>query len=190
MLIPQIEQYVRIATHWWVVMLAGIALFFVGLLIFGYPGTSYLGMSVAFSLLMLLTGISQISIAITERNLGGRGWIATGGAIETIIGFLLLLNPAISAFSLPFLLGFWLLFRSIGLIGIASEMSANKVPGMGWTIMTAILLLICAFIILLHPLTFGVDAVVIWVGISLLLAGISSFVFAIRLRNIRKALNK
>ena len=49
-----------------------------------------------------------------------------------------------------------------------------------------VLLLICSVVILAQPLFFGIEAVVIWVGISFLMAGISMGVFAFQLRNLHK----
>ena len=61
-----------------------------------------------------------------------------------------------------------------------------RVPGGGWTIFVGILLLICSVMILAQPLLFGIEAVVIWVGVSFLMAGISMGVFSFELRNLHK----
>ena len=174
--------------HWWLTLLLGLVVFVIGLLIFGYPGVSYVGMSLVFGLVILFSGILQLFFAVYAPENMGRGWLIAGGVIELILGFILALHPAISAATLPFFLGFWLLFRGLNLIGLASDIRALKIPGSGWTIFTAILLIICAFIILISPLSYGVGAVVIWVGASFLVAGISLISFSFQLRKMKDEL--
>ena len=119
----------------------------------------------------------------------GRGWAAVLGVLEIILGIILICSPAITAMMLPIVLGIWLLFRGIGLIGIASEMSHFKVNGMVWTIILGILLIICSLMILFQPL-FGIAAVVVWVGISFMVAGVSLVVFAFQLFSIKNKFKK
>lgn len=99
------------------------------------------------------------------------------------------MQPGHHGMMLPIVLGIWLLFRGIGLIGIASEMSHFKVNGMVWTIILGILLIICSLMILFQPL-FGIAAVVVWVGISFLVAGVSLVVFAFQLFSIKNKFKK
>lgn len=171
-------------------LLVGIAIFVIGFLIFMYPGVSYVTLSLLFGILIFASGLVNILIAANHHDpLIGKGWMIAGGIIEVILGLILAFNPAISAVTLPLFLGFWLLFRSFNLIGAGSDMYSSKIPGSGWTIFTGILLLVFSFIVLLQPLLYGVEVVVIWVGISFLMAGISVSSFALQLRNYRKGIN-
>ena len=186
-LIENSKQAVR---YWWLLLIIGIALFAVGVLIFVYPAQSYLGMSLVFGWLMLISGILEVVLSSANKHfITGRGWMMAGGIIEIILGIILICSPAITAMMLPIVLGIWLLFRGIGLIGIASEMSHFKVNGMVWTIILGILLIICSLMILFQPL-FGIAAVVVWVGISFLVAGVSLVVFAFQLFSIRNKFKK
>ncbi|MBR7157413.1 MAG: hypothetical protein IKD16_03355, partial [Bacteroidales bacterium] len=90
--------------------------------------------------------------------------------------------PSISAAILPYVLGFWLMFKGFTLIGIGSDMSDIKGSGWGWTILWALGILICSFIIILYPIIFGMEAVIIWVGISLLISGGSLISFSMNLK--------
>ena len=174
--------------HWWLLLLLGILLFVVGIVIFLYPGQSYLGMTLLFGLVILCSGISEIVLSLSNRHLlTGRGWLLAAGIIEVLLGLLLLFNMALSAATLPIFLGFWLLFRSFTLIGLGGDMNSMQVSGSGWTIATGILLLLCSLAILIWPIVFGVQAVVVWVGLSFLMAGISTSVFSFQLKNAHKA---
>ena len=159
-----------------------------GILVFAYPGESYLGLSALFAVLMFVSGVEQLVMAFTERYMAGRSWTAMLGCLEVILGIMLISSPGITALMLPIFLGIWLLSRGIGLIGIASEMSRFKMPGMGWTIVLGILLTLCALMILFRPLVFGVEVVIAWLGIALLVAGIALVIFAFQLFGIRNKL--
>lgn len=167
----------------------GIALIVVGVLVFVFPVESVLGMAELFAVLMLVSGIMEVVMAFTEKYMVGRGWNAIVGVLEILLGIILLCSPGITMAMLPVVLGIWLMFRGIGLIGLASEMNHFNVPGMVWTIILGILLIIGSLMILFQPL-FGIAATVVWVGVSLLMAGISMAVFAFQLLSIKNKMKR
>lgn len=180
-LIEQSKQAVR---HWWLLLVVGIALLAVGILVFIYPARSYLDLSVLFGWLILFSGVMEVVLAARSRHfVTGRGWMLAGGIIEIILGAILVFNVALSAVTLPIFLGFWLLMRGFSTIGLASDMHVLGIRGSGWTVLTGVLLLICSLWMLLQPLAFGTTAVVVWVGLSLLFAGISTVSLSLQLRS-------
>ncbi|WP_300738369.1 HdeD family acid-resistance protein [uncultured Alistipes sp.] len=180
-LIEQSKQAVR---HWWLLLVVGVALLAVGILVFIYPARSYLDLSVLFGWLILFSGVMEVVLAARSRHfVTGRGWMLAGGIIEIILGAILIFNVALSAVTLPIFLGFWLLMRGFATIGLASDMHVLGIRGSGWTVLTGVLLLICSLWMLLQPLAFGTTAVVVWVGLSLLFAGISTVSLSLQLRS-------
>lgn len=183
----KMESTGRAVRNWWLLLLLGIAVFITGIFIFTYPGASYVALALTFAVLILVAGVVNIALAATNSNAAvGRGWLLAGGIMELLIGLMLMIYPSVSAATLPFFLAFWLMFRSLGLIGTGSDLMSLKVPGGLWTIIVGSLLLLCAVLILVHPVLFGVEAVVIWVGISFLMAGISLSVLAFELKSLHK----
>lgn len=177
-----LENSKRMVKYWWLLLLTGIALFVLGILIFIFPTQSYIGMSVVFGWVILISGIFQVVLSAVNRHfVTGRGWMLAGGIIEIVIGLILIFNTALSAASLPIFLGFWLMFRGFSAIGLGGDMNAMEIPGSGWTMTSGILLLLCSLWILFQPLVIGTAAVIIWVGISLLFAGISAFSLSLQL---------
>ena len=171
-----IENSKRAVRYWWLLLIIGIALFVVGILVFVYPTQSYLGMSLLFGWLMLISGILEVVLSSVNKHfITGRGWMLAGGIIEIVLGIILIFNVALSAATLPIFLGFWLMLRAFGAIGLGSDMGAMQIAGSGWTIFSGILLLLCSLWILFQPLVFGTTAVIVWVGISLLAAGAFSY---------------
>lgn len=179
-LIEHSKQAIR---YWWLLLVVGAALFVVGLLVFAFPARSYLGLSMLFGWLMLLSGVLEVVLSSVNRHfITGRGWMLAGGIIEIILGVILISHVALSAATLPLFLGFWLLLRAFGAIGLGGDMRSLGVPGAGWTLVSGILLLICSLWILFRPLEFGSTAVVVWVGVSLLFAGIAAVSLSLQLR--------
>lgn len=179
------DKYHGCIKYWWLALALGILLFIIGALIFIFPLISYLTMSVLFGIIILISGIFYI-IMSSSKSLKGRGWLMASGIIEVILGIILTIWPSLTAASLPYFLGFWLLFKGFTLIGIGSDMSDVKGSGWGWSIVWALVLIICAFIIILHPIIFGIEAVIIWIGVSCLVGGLSLMSFASSLKKMVK----
>lgn len=184
-----IENSKQVVKYWWLLLLIGIALFVLGILIFIYPAQSYTGMALVFGWVILFTGIFEVVLSAANRHfVTGRGWMLAGGIIEIVLGIILILNTALSAASLPIFLGFWLMFRGFSAIGLGGDMNAMEIPGSGWTVFSGILLLLCSLWILFQPLVFGTAAVVIWVGISLLFAGVAACSLSLQLHTAHNCL--
>lgn len=180
-------RYRHSINNWWLSMLLGIIFFIVGIIVFFRPGDSYMALSVVFGIMVILSGILEIYLGSNTAGQAGRGWLIAGGVIEILLGILLLSTPSILFTVLPYVLGFWLLFRGFTAIGVASDMSSYGASGSGWTVALGILVIICAFFVLFNPVL-GIGVVVVWLGLSLLFAGIELMVHAAHLRRLKKHL--
>ena len=186
-----IENSKQAVKYWRLLLLTGIALLVIGIVVFAFPAQSYIGMSLMFGWLILLSGIFQVILSTANKHyITGRGWMLAGGIIEIVLGAILVWNVALSAATLPIFLGFWLMFRGFSAIGLGGDMSSMNVPGSAWTIISGILLLLCSLWVLIQPLVFGTTMVVVWVGISLLFAGIAAISLAKQLKSAHKHLQK
>lgn len=183
-----LRQAVR---YWWLLLAGGVILFLIGVVVFAFPVQSYVGMAVLFGWLMLLTGVVETIVAVRNTHyVTGRGWMLAWGVIEIVLGLILVFNVALSSATLPVVLGFWLLMRGFSAVGLGGDMRAVGIRGAGWTILCGILLLLCALGILFQPLVFGSTAVVVWVGLSLLLAGASAALLGLQLRTAHRVADK
>ena len=177
--------------YWWLLLAGGVILFLIGVVVFAFPVQSYVGMAVLFGWLMLLTGVVETIVAVRNTHyVTGRGWMLAWGVIEIVLGLILVFNVALSSATLPVVLGFWLLMRGFSAVGLGDDMRAVGIRGAGWTILCGILLLLCALGILFQPLVFGSTAVVVWVGLSLLLAGASAALLGLQLRTAHRVADK
>ena len=157
--------------NWQLSMLLGIIFFIVGIVVFFEPGGTYLALSVLFGIVVILSGAFELYLGTKAPTGSGKGWYIAGGVVEILLGILLLCTPSMLFTILPFVLGFWLLFRGFMAVGVASEMMGVGIKGAGWTMTLGILVIISAFLVLFNPII-GVGVVVFWVGLSLLLAGV------------------
>ena len=173
--------------NWQLSMLLGIIFFIVGIVVFFEPGGTYLALSVLFGIVVILSGAFELYLGTKAPPGSGMGWYIAGGVIEILLGILLLCTPSMLFTILPFVLGFWLLFRGFMAVGVASEMMGVGIKGAGWTMTLGILVIISAFLVLFNPII-GVGVVVFWVGLSLLLAGVDLIAHAVTLRRLRKEL--
>ena len=188
LLLERSKQAVR---YWWLMLLIGIALLVLGILVFVYPAQSYTGMAVLFGWVILVSGILETVVSATNDHfVTGRGWMLAGGIIQIILGLILIFNVALSAATLPLVLGFWLLFRAFSTIGLGSDMRALEVTGAGWTIACGVLLLLCALWLLFQPLVLGTAFVIVWVGVGLLFAGAGALSLAFQLHHSHRCLVK
>ena len=184
-----LENSKKAVRYWWLLLLVGVVLFVAGILVFVYPAQSYVGLSVIFGWVMLISGVLEVILSATNRHyVTGRGWMLAGGIIEVILGIILILNVALSAATLPVFVGFWLMFRAFSTIGLGSDMNAIGITGSGWTIFSGVLLLLCSLWMLFRPLVFGTVAVIAWAGVSLLLAGIAAFSLSLQLHQAHRCL--
>ncbi len=185
-----IENTKQAIRYWWLFLLVGIVFVVTGFVVFAHPAESYVTLALLFGFVILISGIFQIVLSATNRHyITGWGWILASGIVETILGLILIVNPGISALTLPIFFAFWLLFRGFTMIGLGADMNRLKVGGAVWTIVSGILLIIIAIFMLVQPLTYGTSMVVIWTGVSLIFAGITAAVYAFQLRKLHNYLD-
>ena len=151
-------------------MILGIILLALGIVILIFPEASYITMSVLFGIVIALSGIMYIWMGF-QRQLKGKGWFIVGGIVELGLGIFLTLNPALSAIALPMVLGFWLLFKGFSLLGLTLSVRSGEYAGWGVAVFSGAMLILCGMIILMQPLLYGAEAVILWTGVSLIIGG-------------------
>jgi Uncharacterized conserved protein len=183
-----IDSMKKAVKNWWVSLLVGILAIIMGIWCFTSPGASLAGMTYVFVFGFLIGGILDICFAVSNRNhMYGWGWELAGGILEILLGIMLLVlpTPFITGI-LVYMVGFWILFRSIWGIGESCQLQILGIKGWGWTLALSIISLLFSFVYLLSP-GFGKGIfVVALVGCSMLAYGIFRIVMAFKLRQIGK----
>jgi uncharacterized membrane protein HdeD (DUF308 family) len=168
--------------YWWLLLLTGFILVSVGIWVFASPATAYLSLSFLFGASILTIGFFETVFAISARkSLEGWGWTLASGLLDIVIGVYLLTYPAVTMVILPFVLGFWLLFRGFSAVGFSFDMKSYGDLNWGWFLLFAIGIIAFAIMILAVP-AFGVANIVAWTGLSFICAGVFRIILAFRLK--------
>lgn len=170
--------------YWYLQLIVGIIFIGVGIWVFSSPMQSYASLAVIFSISFLLSGISEIYFAVANREeLDNWGWTLTLGLVGAIVGILLLLKPEVSAATLPFYVGFVVLFRSIYAISASIDLKSYGIIDWGNLMAIGILGVVLSFILLWNPLFAGMT-LVFWTAMLFIISGIFSIYLSFKLKKI------
>lgn len=173
--------------HWYIPLLVGIFFIIVSGVSFTWPESSLLALSLLFAISFLLGGISEIVFSLANREqLDNWGWSLAFGIVTSIVGVLLMLNPALSITTLAFYIGFVVLFRSISTIGFAMDIKKYGSKNWGALLGLGIIGTIVSFILIWNPIFAGLS-VVILIALSFLFAGLFNIFLSFQLRKLHKS---
>ena len=180
-----VDRATRAIRHWWLLLLAGILCIALGIAVFVFPLESYVTLSILFGVLMLVIGAAQLIISATSGNyLMMRGYLIVGGIIDLLIGIFLCINPGITLVALPIIMGICLMYNSFLVIAFGGDLDTFRISGGAWMTVGGILMLVLSILVLLNPLSFGIEMVVVLAGIGLLMFGIMLCSVAMRVKSV------
>jgi uncharacterized membrane protein HdeD (DUF308 family) len=168
-----------------VVYRQGITFFNCSIAVFSRPVEGYVGLSVLFAVVMVGCGISQVFFSIANSDvLKGWGWTLVSGIFDLGIGIYLLVFPLITLTTLPFILGFWLVFGAFYLMGASFDLKSFGLSDWGWLLFGGIVVMLLGFMVLYYPGA-GVISIVFFSGTAFLAAGIFNIILAFKLKGIK-----
>ena len=186
-----IDRAARAIRHWWLLMLAGVLSVALGIAVFVFPLESYVTLSILFGILILISGAAQLIIAATSGNyLMMRGYIIVGGIIDLLLGIFLCIYPAVSLFTLPIMMGICLLYHSFMIISFGGDIETFRLHGGAWIICGGVLLLILSILVLVNPLSVGIDTVIVIAGLGLLMLGVMMCAIALKLKDLHTRIER
>ncbi len=99
--------------YWYVPSIIGAILILLGGYLFSVPLATYMTLAILFSISFVITGGLEVYFSIQNKDeLEGWGWYLASGIISLVLGIILIIKPQTAAATLPFFIGFTLLFRS------------------------------------------------------------------------------
>ncbi|MCB9033979.1 MAG: DUF308 domain-containing protein [Chitinophagales bacterium] len=171
--------------HWYLFLLIGLIFIITGVYTFTKPLEAYITLSIIFSISFLVSGISEIAFAITNKNeIHNWGWSLVFGILTFIVGIMLIMNPAISITTLPFYVGFLVMFRAINAISYAIDLKSYGVLDWGNLLVLGILGLLFAFILLWNPLFAGLS-IVVWTAIAFITIGVYNVYLSLKMKKLK-----
>lgn len=177
----KIEKAIK---QWYLMLIVGLVFVILGIWTLATPLNSYAALSIVFAFGFLVNGIAEMVFALENRHQNW-GWSLVLGILSTVVGILLLLNPAASMATLPFYVGFTLLFRSISGMVTAYDMKQYGILDWGTLMVTAMLGLLFSFILLWNPVFAGIN-VVVWTAVTFIVLGCYTIYFSFKLRKLNK----
>ncbi len=168
--------------HWWIPVLTGAALVTVSIIFMTRPVSAFLGFALVFGWLIFLTGIMNTVFAIRNRKFFyGWVWYLMIGIFEVLIGAAMLFQPQLSAQSLIFFTGFWLMFTSVSRISFSLVLKKLEVSTWWVTLVSSILTVLLSFLIIIYPVI-GILSIVYLISFPLLVTGIIAILFGFQLK--------
>lgn len=168
-------------------MIFGIIFLICGFYTLSVPLETYLTLTIIFSVTFLVSGIAEIFFSLQNRDsLLGWGWYLVDGILSTLVGIYLVANPEVSMATLPFVVGFVMMFRAFQLLGFAFEMKQAKMLNWGNLALVSVLGIILSFLLLSSPIFTSMSLVVL-TATSLIFTGIASILLSLNLKKLNDA---
>ena len=182
-LFDEMEHAVK---NWWLSLILGILYIIVDLCLLFAPGSSYIALSVIFSISMLISGIIEIIFSISNRRgISSWGWYLAGGIIDLILGIYLVAYPLLSMEVIPFIVAFWMMFRGFSATGYSMDLKRYGTREWGWYMGFGILAIICSLIILWQPAV-GALYVIYMLAFTFLIIGFFRVMLSFELKSLHK----
>ena len=169
---------------WWFTLLRGIIFLFLAFYVFRHPVNTLIGITIYVGASLLLTGMILTFVSFASRaSHPNWGWKLAGGLIDIVFGFVLLSNPALTAATLPFVVGFWIIVSGIIWFVEAFQGKKEEIPNWWLSLVAGTLSVIIGYAIMNNMLV-GAIAITIWIGVGFTIAGIMNILVGFKLKSI------
>lgn len=180
------KTFTETIKHWYIPAIVGSIFIAVGIYTFASPATSYVALSILFSLSFLFAGLSEISFSLTNKNeMDNWGWMLAFGILTTVVGGLLLANPEVSMLTLSFYVGFLIIFRAISAISFSLDLKDYGIGDWGALMALGVIGLIFGVLMIWRP-TFAGMTIIVWTGLAFITTGIFSLYLSFKLKKLNE----
>ena len=181
------EKTEYLIKRWWLSLLVGLISLIIGFIILVNPVTSYYIFAIWLGAGIFLSGLFGLIQSISSKNyFVRRGWLVVANIADIIIGLILLFNAIISEIFMPTLLGFWLLYRGASMLIQGFDLRDYGIRDAGWVVFYAALIIALAVAILWLPMSFGIEAVILFIALAVITYGISTISLSYRLWEVHR----
>ncbi|MEG1685811.1 MAG: DUF308 domain-containing protein [Bacteroides sp.] len=172
--------------NWWMSLFLGFLFIGVALSLMFAPLSSYIALSVIFSICLLISGILEIMFASSNRKtISSWGWYLAAGIIDLLIGIYLVVYPTLSMEIIPFIVAFWLMFRGFTGLGYAMDLRRYGTREWGWYLAFGILAILCSLAIIWQP-GIGVFSVIYMLAFTFLIIGCFKVMISFEFKKLHK----
>jgi uncharacterized membrane protein HdeD (DUF308 family) len=164
---------------WWLVALTGVLSIAAGAIVLAKPDHSLRALAVITGVFILIDGIVEL-VRSFDRSELNRGATALLGALNVIIGVLLIRHPLTSVQAIALFIGLWLLAAGVVRLVMAFGLRGER---LGQMIVAGIEIL--AGVVIVSSAHIGYATLAILVGASFIANGIGMVAFGILLRTMK-----
>jgi len=168
--------------HWWIPVLLGALLVTSSFYIASQPVATFITLTLFFGWLIAFNGVSNIVFAVRNRNFFDDWKLNLMFAIlETILGIVLILQPHLSAETLMFFTGFWLMFSAISKITFSWMLKKMAIKEWWLILIFGVIMLIFSVLIIINPV-FAIASIVYLISIPMGILGVVAILFGFQIR--------
>lgn len=168
--------------RWWLSIIVGLVAIAAGIIVFINPVASYFAVAMWLGVAVLLSGIfNLVQCFSTDNSFVRNVWVVIAAIIDIIIGVALMFNTLFTAIMLPILFGIWLLCRGGVMLLQGMDLRSYRVRNAGWVVLGSIIMIAISFVVLLMPESFGVEAVILFIGVAFVAYGVSAVALGLKL---------
>ena len=160
-----------------------VLLIIFGVIIIMNPAGTMTAFAIMISILMIVSGLTNIFLFISLRDFKGSIYYLIEGGISIILGIMLLSNQSALENLLPFLIGFWIALKSVTAVVTAIEWKKRSYPAWKSLMTGGIIGILLALLIAAVPKIVSMS-ISLMLGITMIIMGIVIIVFVINLRRI------
>ncbi len=170
--------------YWWISLISGLILVFFGIWFFSAPLESFKTLTILFGIVIFISGVLEIYVALKNRRVVLDYWsYLLGGILNTVLGFLLILNPTTILIIISVIISFWLIFKGGERIKKAIELKNVNHENWKNPLIFGLILILIAAILLWHPNIIGFT-VALWTSVSFILLGIFRIYLAFKIKEL------
>ena len=171
--------------RWWLSIIVGLVAIAAGIIVFINPVASYLAVALWLGVAVLLSGIfNLIQCFSTDNSFVRNAWVVIAAIVDIIIGVALMFNTLFAVVMLPLLFGIWLLCRGVVVLVQGLDLRSYRIRNAGWVILGAVVMIAISFVVLLLPESFGIEALILFIGIAFVAYGVSAVALGFKLYDI------
>lgn len=179
----------RFSRNWWMYAVRGVVAIILGVVAFARPEQALQALVLVFGAFALVDGSLAMVAGIASHRYFKRWWaVLLEGVAGVVIGLLTFFWPNITAFALLYLIAAWALIT--GIFEIVAAIQFRRVITGEWMMVLGGLLSILFGVLLFVFPAAGAVSVMWMIGIYAVAFGISEVIFAFRLHNLRRKIEK
>ena len=171
-------------THWWVLLIRGIAAILFGVIALFWPGLTAFVLLISFGIFAIIDGVFALITAFRRKATDDRWWSwLVDGLLSIIIGLMALFWPAATALAFVIWIAAWAvvvgIMRIIAAIKLRHEIEGEWALGLG-----GLLMVVWGILMAVLPAS-GILGLTWLIGGFALMIGVTLIALAFRLRRIR-----